>query len=167
MLERLALAAALACAACNNSTGLAPPGGDGGGDLAGGGGGDLASGGGDDLAGGGSDGGGGACGPMSCGAPFMCCGDTCTNPDNDPFHCGGCSNVCTGAHPFCNGGGCAQMPPCPGGLACFTGFCCGDTCCNDGQLCCDVQGPGPSFGPTCYTPTVDQPTCPLGCPLCN
>jgi hypothetical protein len=103
--------------------------------------------------------------PMSCGAPFMCCGGECINPLNDTRHCGMCNNACPN-NPFCDNGKCGA-PPCDG-IGCIgTHFCCGATCCKIGDLCCQVDGPGPSSGPKCVTPTTTMPTCPLGCPLCN
>jgi hypothetical protein len=104
---------------------------------------------------------------MTCAAYELCCAGRCVYPQNDPFNCNQCGNVCGGPHPYCNNGSCATTPPCASGMACFTGFCCGSTCCNDGQLCCEVPGPGPSSAPSCYTPTPSQPTCPIGCPLCG
>jgi hypothetical protein len=103
---------------------------------------------------------------MTCGPFFTCCGDTCVNQQNDPTHCGDCSTVCTGNKPFCSNGTCAA-PPCNGQPCNAMALCCGQFCCQPGQLCCDVQGPGPSFGPTCFTPTPQQPTCPKGCPACQ
>jgi hypothetical protein len=102
---------------------------------------------------------------VSCAPPFVCCGDLCINLQNDPTHCGTCTTKCTNAKPFCQSGTCAT-PPCTG-LGCpGSSTCCGQFCCTSGQLCCDVPGPGPTLGPTCYTPTSSQPTCPRGCPLC-
>ena len=103
----------------------------------------------------------------TCAPPFMCCGDTCVNTQNDPNHCGDCVTICPDRMRFCGGGNCSA-PPCGIGTICLgTDFCCGTNCCAKGQLCCDVQGPGPTTGPSCYTPTSTQPTCPLGCPLCG
>lgn len=51
---------------------------------------------------------------------------------------------------------------CTGGASC-----CGNTCCGAGEICCDAQGPVSGI-PTCFTPTVAEPTCPQGCqPLCQ
>ncbi|HMF42294.1 MAG TPA: tail fiber domain-containing protein [Polyangia bacterium] len=118
----------------------------------------------------GGAGGGGIC-TVLCTTGRTCCGaNTCVNLQNDPFNCGKCGNVCPATAPFCGGGMCGQ-PPCnpnPGAGVCAPAtLCCGTTCCAQGQLCCDPEGP---LGgePTCYTPTNDQPTCPQGCaPLCK
>ncbi|MFO0568890.1 MAG: hypothetical protein U0263_24750 [Polyangiaceae bacterium] len=115
---------------------------------------------------GGSGGGTSCTGPTSCPQGLSCCAGKCVNVANDPFNCGGCSNVCAANPPFCNGV-CGPTPcsiatdPPPGT------FCCGTNFCKQGQLCCEVNGPGPSGGPTCHTPTPQQPTCPIGCPLCQ
>jgi hypothetical protein len=96
-----------------------------------------------------------------CGWGLLCCDDRCVNPEHDPKHCGGCGRGCTGELPFCAGGICATTP-CDSGLSCAPGtFCCGMTCCTDGQICCDVDAPGPSRGPSCH-----DLVCPPGCPLC-
>jgi hypothetical protein len=61
-----------------------------------------------------------------------------------------------------------MAPPCEREAgSCGAGSsCCGTECCTSGQLCCDPQGPIDRF-PVCFTPTADQPTCPMGCaPLC-
>lgn len=43
--------------------------------------------------------------------------------------------------------------------------CCGTSCCNAGDICCELDGPVSTIG--CYTPTAQQPTCPPGCaPQC-
>jgi hypothetical protein len=103
-----------------------------------------------------------------CESFFQCCGSECVNFDNDPFNCGGCGNVCGGATPYCAGGKC-QTPPCltpdAGTCAASAGLCCGVTCCGQGQLCCELDGP--VIGAFCYMPTPQQPTCPRGCPVCN
>jgi hypothetical protein len=46
-----------------------------------------------------------------------------------------------------------------------TGFCCGSVCCGAGELCCEVNMGGPSFGPKCVAPV--NGTCPQGCPACD
>jgi hypothetical protein len=110
--------------------------------------------------------GGGPCGGVTCGFGTTCCAGQCRNLANDPYNCGSCGTVCPGPHPFCSGT-CGQ-PPCFGSEPPLPGsFCCGQTACKDGQFCCEVQGPGPSIGPTCYTPTATQATCPIGCLLCQ
>lgn len=99
---------------------------------------------------------------QDCGMLMDCCGGHCINYENDIYNCGGCGVVCGGLHPYCNNGTCTA-PVCllnrqpPPGM-----FCCGAQDCLNGQLCCSV-GPG---GPECYTPTMSQPTCPVGCPGC-
>src|SRR5579859_1769048 len=113
--------------------------------------------------GGGSSGaGGGSLCTMACTMGFTCCGGKCVNPNNDIANCGGCGNRCTGAHPFCNGGQCGT-PPCTATGCAGTTFCCGEQCCAEGQLCCDVPGPV-ERGPACTAPVGG--TCPVGCPLC-
>jgi hypothetical protein len=72
--------------------------------------------------------------------------------------------VCQGAHPFCDGTNCAT-PPCSTMGCMGPEFCCGDECCAQGQLCCDVPTGGPSSGPACTDPV--NGTCPVGCPLCD
>lgn len=94
--------------------------------------------------------GGRAC-AVFCTMGFVCCDGSCVNTRNDIHNCGHCGVVCSGAQPFCDGTSCTTAPCMPG--------------CGAGQLCCNVQGPGPSRGPMCTTPT-DGGTCPLGCPLC-
>lgn len=115
---------------------------------------------------GGAAGAGGAPGCGACAGGTTCCADACTNLDNDPFNCGGCGKVCPGPHPFCNYGNC-DVPPCsmPPQPPPPDGFCCGASLCQSGQLCCEVNM-GPSML-QCFTPTLQQPTCPIGCPLCN
>jgi hypothetical protein len=57
---------------------------------------------------------------------------------------------------------CEATIPCASGSAC-----CGSSCCKDGELCCQADGPVSGGKPTCFTPTTDQRTCPQGCaPLC-
>jgi hypothetical protein len=87
-----------------------------------------------------------------CTMGFSCCDNRCVNLNNDIHNCGACGNVCSGPQPFCDGTACAPAP-------------CSPACPVD-QLCCNVQGPGPTRGPACYAPTA-QGTCPLGCPLCQ
>jgi hypothetical protein len=101
---------------------------------------------------------------VSCGPARACCGGRCVNLANDPSNCGQCGLRCQGTQSHCAAGTC-QPPPCTRG-ACATGTCCGNQCCEDGQLCCSIEGPI-SISITCFTPTVEQPTCPQGCaPLC-
>ena len=58
------------------------------------------------------------------------------------------------------------MQPCQNGTTCGAGTaCCGTSCCTAGQICCQSEG-GAQGGPTCFTPTSTQPSCPPGCPLC-
>lgn len=116
----------------------------------------------------GGTGGGSPCtGTVGCAAGLTCCSGKCVNTANDPFNCGGCNNVCAASPQYCSG--ICGKPPCfgSGGTPPPNTFCCGQTFCKVGQLCCDVNGPGPSAGPTCHTPTQAEPTCPVGCPLCQ
>lgn len=119
---------------------------------------------------GGATGSGGTGGAQVCAALCttgrMCCGGGCVNPQNDPFNCGKCGNVCPATAPFCGAGTC-QQPTCGAAVDCAANTtCCGNMCCSAGQICCDSQGPV-SGVPTCFTPTPDQKTCPQGCaPLC-
>jgi hypothetical protein len=114
----------------------------------------------------GGSGGSGVCNVL-CTTGRMCCGGACVNLQNDPFNCGKCGNICSGALPYCGAGTC-QAPLCEANIFCTANSaCCGNSCCTAGQLCCNPEGP---IGgePTCYTPTADQPTCPQGCaPLCK
>jgi hypothetical protein len=87
-----------------------------------------------------------------CTLGLMCCDNRCVNVRNDIHNCGMCGVVCNGPNPYCDGTKCAPAPCSPP--------------CGNGTLCCEVQGPGPSFGPMCTEPT-DLGTCPLGCPLCQ
>jgi hypothetical protein len=118
------------------------------------------------IGGAGGTGGMTGCGGTSgCQLGLTCCAGTCVNTANDPYNCGACGNTCAAYPPFCSGvcepAPCFNgAPPPPGG------FCCGQQFCTLGQLCCDVQGPGPSTGPVCFTPTAMQWTCPVGCPSC-
>lgn len=94
-----------------------------------------------------------------CMTGLTCCGGRCVNLQHDPAHCSRCGNACTGATPFCAMGACAARP-CD--VMCIgTKFCCGGNCCDLGQVCCQVDGPGPSGGPACY-----DGVCPGGCPPC-
>ena len=97
----------------------------------------------------GSDSGGGPCDAGACGFGLTCCGNKCVNQNNDPQNCGMCGNKCTGGKPMCQGGQCAAS-------ACMP-------MCTASQVCCIVDGPGPTQPPKCY----DGDTCPVGCPLCN
>jgi hypothetical protein len=95
----------------------------------------------------------------------VCCDGACVNEDNDPTNCGGCGNQCA-ATMVCSGGHCT-VPTCTGELCAPSSFCCGASCCGQGQLCCETEGPT-TILESCYTPTADQPTCPQGCaPLCK
>ena len=107
----------------------------------------------------------GVCSP-ACGPGFLCCNSVCINPANDIFNCGVCGKSCTGAHPYCDNGTCATDPPC-NSVSCLVGFCCGNLCCTDTELCCDVNGPGPISGPRCFDPQLSGGTCPGGCPACQ
>ncbi|MFO0757526.1 MAG: hypothetical protein U0359_13600 [Byssovorax sp.] len=109
-------------------------------------------------------GGGGTCSP-ACDLGFFCCDGACVNTANDIKNCGSCGHACLGDNPYCGAGTCAD-PPCDAVVVCKgSEFCCGSTCCAEGMLCCDVQGPGPSGGPVCAAP--ENGTCPRGCPTCE
>jgi hypothetical protein len=117
---------------------------------------------------GGTDGGTGGCNAQSdCAGGTQCCNGKCVNLMNDPYNCGTCAAFCPGPYPYCDYGQCgkppcdAPSPPPPGT------FCCGQSYCQPSQLCCAVEGPGPWAGPICFAPTPAQPTCPIGCPLCQ
>jgi len=112
-------------------------------------------------------GGSGVC-AVPCTTGRSCCGGGCVNIQNDPLNCGMCGNRCEGATPYCGDGTC-QQPPCdPQVELCAPGsICCGSTCCPVGDICCEDQGPV-SRGPSCFSPTAAEPTCPQGCaPLCK
>jgi len=112
-------------------------------------------------------GGSGVC-AVACTTGRSCCGGGCVNLQNDPLNCGMCGNRCEGATPYCGDGTC-QQPPCdpPVELCAPGSICCGSTCCAIGDICCEDQGPV-SRGPSCFTPTAAEPTCPQGCaPLCK
>jgi hypothetical protein len=89
---------------------------------------------------------------LLCTFGLTCCDNQCVNLRNDVHNCGGCGIVCSGPQPFCDGTKCAPAPCSPA--------------CTGGQLCCEVNGPGPARPPMCTAPT-DAGTCPLGCPLCQ
>ena len=94
-----------------------------------------------------------------------CCNGRCVNLRNDIQNCGSCGNACSGPRPFCSFTKCGE-PICTMTTPCATAsYCCENTCCNDGQLCCAHFG-GPAGSYFCHTPTAEQPTCPPGCPLC-
>jgi hypothetical protein len=84
---------------------------------------------------------------------------------NDPTNCGGCGIHCDPSTPYCGNGKCTA-PPCyqQGGVCAGNTTCCGTDCCITGQICCLFQGPQDYTA--CYTPTNDQPTCPVGCGGC-
>lgn len=107
----------------------------------------------------GGTGGATGCGPCD----WSCCGSACTNLNNDILNCGSCGTKCSGDHPFCDNGKCAE-PPCEGPLCGAAQFCCGTACCDMGDLCCVVPGPVQS-GPAC-TPPNEHGTCPQGCSQC-
>lgn len=96
-----------------------------------------------------ADSGGGPCDGGACTIGLQCCSDACVNQTNDPLNCGGCGTHCTGSKSMCLNGAC-QAPTC-------------QPSCTDGQVCCDLEGPGPSQPPKCVTGT----TCPVGCPACG
>src|SRR3954447_21054070 len=74
-----------------------------------------------------------------CTMGFTCCDGACVNLRNDIHNCAACGNVCTAPDDFCDGQKCAP-PPC-------------SPACGSGELCCNVEGPGPSRGPMCTAPT--------------
>ena len=86
---------------------------------------------------------------------------------NDPNNCGGCGVQCRDSTPYCDNT-CQAIPCFHDPVACPAdgGICCGGACCDVGQICSDTVGPKTGYA-SCYTPTVDQPSCPPGCaPLC-
>ncbi|HMY18592.1 MAG TPA: hypothetical protein PKA58_19835 [Polyangium sp.] len=104
--------------------------------------------------------GGGACGFCD----FTCCGDACTNLNNDINNCGACGKKCDPTTPYCDNGVC-KTPPCNGAQCGPAGTCCGANCCMPGELCCNVPGPiGDMLG--CHTPNANG-TCPTGCTSCE
>jgi hypothetical protein len=116
---------------------------------------------------GGAGGGTGVC-AVACTTGRTCCGGTCMNLANDPFNCGICGRRCEGDTPYCGDGTC-QQPPCDPQveLCAPNSICCGGTCCQPGDICCEDQGPVTN-APSCFTPTASAPTCPQGCaPLCK
>ncbi|MFO0589152.1 MAG: hypothetical protein U0441_16565 [Polyangiaceae bacterium] len=100
------------------------------------------------------------CGPCD----WSCCGTACINTNNDILNCGACGTKCGGAHPYCDNGKCADQVPCNGVPCAVELFCCGSSCCQQGDLCCDVPGPVEA-GPKC-TPPTENGTCPAGCAKC-
>jgi hypothetical protein len=153
---RLGLVGLWTLAACSNDSGFLS-----GSDLAASGTGDFSSSSGDLGGGGAPD---LAC-PMSCNSFYLCCNGECIDPFNDPRNCNGCNKQCAGPHPFCGNAVCSQ-PPCVTNIDCMSGFCCGARCCTYGQLCCDINGAGPTKL-ECFTPTAVAPTCPGGCVGCQ
>jgi hypothetical protein len=109
--------------------------------------------------------GGGSCNP-GCGGGLVCCGGSCVNVSNDPHNCGGCGVACSGATPYCRGGGVCAAPPCEqDAAACGGGTeCCGTGCCDQGQICCNMENG--VWSAQCYTLKSAQDTCPPGCPQC-
>jgi hypothetical protein len=93
---------------------------------------------------------------------FVCCGGGCVNPKNDIFNCGACGKVCGGTNPYCDKGACGT-PPCDATCE-GSELCCGDQCCVEGQLCCDLYGPVETNLPSCTAPV--NGTCPGGCTAC-
>ncbi len=91
---------------------------------------------------------------------FSCCDNQCVNTTNDPLHCGGCGVECTGDTPYCAGSCIAR--PC--GATCEgEETCCGDSCCDAGEICC-LRTVGAAV-PVCTAPV--NGTCPLGCTDCD
>jgi hypothetical protein len=114
----------------------------------------------------GGTGGTGTCNGVACPLGTTCCSGHCVNLFNDPFNCGSCGYTCPTYPPYCSGF--CTKPPCMTPIPPPpNGFCCGQSYCTGGQLCCEVQGGGPTLGPICVTPSPAQPTCPVGCPTCQ
>jgi hypothetical protein len=95
---------------------------------------------------------------------FICCGGACVNAKNDIHNCGTCANNCGGANPYCDDGTCGT-PPCSGATCAGAQFCCGNQCCNAGELCCEVFGPVQLQFPQCKAPNANG-TCDPGCTAC-
>jgi hypothetical protein len=70
-----------------------------------------------------------------CAPGRTCCGDVCVDTRIDPFNCGKCGYQCPDEMPVC-AGGCVPKSSC--GASCNSGeqFCCGNQCCNNGEVCC-------------------------------
>ena len=79
---------------------------------------------------------------VACTTGRTCCGGTCVNLQNDPLNCGTCGRRCEGNTPYCGDGTC-QQPPCDPQveLCAPNSICCGSTCCQPGDICCEDQGP--------------------------
>ncbi len=91
---------------------------------------------------------------------FSCCSGRCTNTANDPFNCGACGVACSDQRPYC-AGRCMDRPC---NATCKNDeTCCGDSCCDAGEICC-MRTVGHA-SPTCVAP-VDG-TCPRGCNGCE
>ncbi len=95
-----------------------------------------------------------------CMTGLECCDGRCVNLAHDPDHCSECDASCPDVRPFCESGSCTT-PPCFDVTCIGTEFCCGFACCALGEICCQVDGPGPTGGPECFALE-----CPGGCPLC-
>jgi hypothetical protein len=110
---------------------------------------------------------------------LACCNGACVNTNNDPYRCGGCDKVCPHDKFFCSAGQCGT-PPCfsvpppplpdasvPNGpvpIGCLsTQTCCGNVCCELGQICCEVNLSITTY--QCIDPGSGV-TCPVGCPQC-
>lgn len=98
----------------------------------------------------------------ACPSSLPCCGGRCVNLANDPFNCGKCGVVCSGAQPVCAEG------------TCFAGMCYepdGGAGCAPSELCCQT-GTRPGFNEsrnpalTCVNAEVNHGTCPVECPGC-
>jgi hypothetical protein len=102
------------------------------------------------------------CSP-ACASYETCCGTTCVDLQNDPQHCGACDKACTGTQSYCGSGHCGTAPC--NGQTCGAGqTCCGTQCCTSGQICCLEIGTTDTIA--CYTPTAQQPSCPVSCGAC-
>ena len=108
---------------------------------------------------GGNGGGGSGTCALPCQVGRTCCGNGCVNTMNDPNNCGACGHKCTATTgALCSGGKC-MVPACTTFGCGFGTTCCGNGCCSSAQLCC---GPAVAMSslPNCFTPTVNQTSCP-------
>ena len=72
-----------------------------------------------------------------CGTDQKCCGGVCVDTRFDPFNCGTCGDVCSGADGICVTGGCKNKLNCTATCNVEEGrSCCGTQCCASGEVCC-------------------------------
>jgi hypothetical protein len=86
----------------------------------------------------------GLCNGSCCDLGRTCCGDgTCADTQNDPSHCGSCTQACN-PNETCSGGTCH----CGSGSGCGSGFICASagTCCMPAGATIDATHPGPCCG---------------------